>query len=75
MASAVSEMGLDNPSSNETQTKPSPAAWSLLRETIIDLYTAKDLKLKDVKDIMAEQRSFIPRYAIYLALIYTKPLH
>ena len=71
MASAVSKMGRDNLPSNETQTKPSPEAWSLLRETIIDLYIAKDLKLKDVMDIMAEQHSFIARYGIYSALIYT----
>ena len=71
MASAVSKMGRDNLPANETKTKPSPEAWSVLRETIIDLYIAQDLKLKDVKDIMAEQHSFIARYGIYLALIFT----
>ena len=61
MASAKSKMGRDHLASNETQTKPSPEAWSLHRQIIIDLYIAKDLSLPDVQDFMAEQHSFIAR--------------
>ena len=71
MASAVSKMGRNNLASNVTQTKSSPEAWSLHRETIIDLYIAKDLSLKDVMDFMAKQHSLIARYGIYSALIHT----
>ena len=71
MASAVPKMGRDHLASNETQTKPSPEAWSLHRQIIIDLYVARGLKLKDVQDFMTEQHSFMARYGTYLALIHT----